>query len=314
MSSSSKSNLFRIVTAITVAAIFMLFCKWVFETGALTAISRFKQELNQAEYAAHAEDEIKHRCAASDQSSSTECIRKIVESTNEHKRAEGDLIAQSDMSLWAFWMVIISGAGSCVTAVGVYWVKETLSATEDMVREAQKTTAAAEKSLVEAQKANVMTTLFSVGAQNAANAQLRAYITVVNAEKSESSTAKQFVCAVQFKNCGQTPAYDVVIKRGYGIYDENIVSGDSYGERDVESTDPTVVGPAQVFQGKIRVELSLKTKREIASKSNRLILYGEIEYVDVFKEKRSTLFNLAVSEIGTKSESIYPVGKLNDCT
>ena len=104
----------------------------VFQTGYLLGIDAGEYQANSDTYAHHAEQEIRSTCAGLDGVAQTECISRVVESANQHERAEGDLVAQRNMARWALWMLIVTGLMAFVTAIGVYYVWRTLLATQDM--------------------------------------------------------------------------------------------------------------------------------------------------------------------------------------
>ena len=67
-------------------------------------------------------------------------------------RDEQDLQAQRSMAVWARWMALFSLAAVFVTAAGVWFVRDTLVATREMVREAQRGTAAANRAADETRR------------------------------------------------------------------------------------------------------------------------------------------------------------------
>jgi thiamine kinase-like enzyme len=83
-------------------------------------------------YAEHTGYEIQRTCLGLDAVAQAECVERIVKASNEYQRAEYDLIAQSEMSTWAFWMLWVTLGMALVTTVGVYYVWRTLKATQDI--------------------------------------------------------------------------------------------------------------------------------------------------------------------------------------
>ena len=69
----------------------------------------------------------------------TQCIREIIQSTNEDTRSESDLQAQRGMERWAFWMLVIASVGTFGSFVGVYLVWSTFNATRDANNTSRKT-------------------------------------------------------------------------------------------------------------------------------------------------------------------------------
>lgn len=71
-----------------------------------------------------------------DERAARKCVVDAIEASQEKSDSRQDLYAQQDMALWAFLMMLISGATVFVTGVGVYYVRETLTATRSAVQAA----------------------------------------------------------------------------------------------------------------------------------------------------------------------------------
>lgn len=126
MSVRERGLIFKIVTAVSTAVIVLLILTWAYDTGRLVGITESEYERHSDAYARHAQEDIQERCLLSEPVAQAECIREVVEATREDERAERDLIAQSEMALWAFWMLIVTGVTAAVTGIGVYYVRSTL--------------------------------------------------------------------------------------------------------------------------------------------------------------------------------------------
>lgn len=156
-------------------------------------VSESKYEVNSRSYARHAEEDIERRCLGLDPTSSAKCIQDVIESTNESQRAEQDLIAQGDMALWAFWMLIITISMTAVTGLGVVFVWRTLIATQKM----------------------------AVDARAIGRAQVRAYIstTLVCSWANDDTSGK--ITGINFRivqeNVGASPAFDVELSTNIEI-------------------------------------------------------------------------------------------------
>jgi hypothetical protein len=125
-----------------------------------------EREANSDTYARHAQDEINSACAGLDGTAQTECIVRVVEATNEHKRSESDLNAQRNMAKWALLMLLATLAMAATTVFGVYYVWRTLLTTREI-----------------------------------GEAQVRAYVYVTNVKISVTSNALK----VEFTNLGNSP-------------------------------------------------------------------------------------------------------------
>jgi hypothetical protein len=80
---------------------------------------------NSDTYATHAEQEIRDECLILETTSSVECIRRVLEATNEHERSEADLKAQERMASWAFYMFIASSIATVSTLYGLFLIRQT---------------------------------------------------------------------------------------------------------------------------------------------------------------------------------------------
>lgn len=106
---------------------------FAFEVASSRERARYEQQ-RTSEYAGNAEADIRRTCIGVDDSAQAECIRQVVETGNEHQRAERDLSAQQEMARWAFYMLAVSSAGLVITAVGIYYVRDTLIETRKSVQ------------------------------------------------------------------------------------------------------------------------------------------------------------------------------------
>lgn len=141
-----------------------------------------------------------------------QCIRKIIEATNEQDRAERDLVAQTDMSLWALWMLVVSGFALALTTIGVWFVyetagyaKATLAHTEsankaawEMVEDSRKTVKFSEKAADVSREALIATD----------RPWIKVEVDICDAlifEESEISIKVRFT----LRNIGRSPATNV---------------------------------------------------------------------------------------------------------
>ena len=121
-----------------------------------------------------------------------EAIGTNPKTKREEKRAETDLKAQTDMAFWAMWVFIAAAIQAVITAIGIYYVRNTLKATRDAVAETKAATA-------------VTATAVSDARRNAER-ELRAYFAVVPGPLRISDGL--YVRLIQ-SNVGQTPARNV---------------------------------------------------------------------------------------------------------
>ena len=83
-------------------------------------------------YQRYSEEQIHNTCLNGNGGDIEKCVAVIINNTNEHQRAQDDLVAQSEMARWAFYMFIATVVMAGITGVGVIFVWLTLRATRDM--------------------------------------------------------------------------------------------------------------------------------------------------------------------------------------
>lgn len=138
MPKSDRGTGFKALTAFTCLLIAGLSVALVFHLGWKNGNAEGEYEANTDTYAKHAQDEIEDCFALTDRSSVPECVRNVVKAQNEHERAEADLVAQTEMGLWALGMLVVTSAMAVVTGFGVYYVWKTLLATQRMALDARE--------------------------------------------------------------------------------------------------------------------------------------------------------------------------------
>ena len=102
-----------------------------------------ERNYHSASYERHASDKIRSTCLSGEGGDVSECITKVIKATNEDQRAQDDLVAQTEMATWAFWMLIATIVVTGITGLGVFYIWLTLKATQEMSREAARGTIAA---------------------------------------------------------------------------------------------------------------------------------------------------------------------------
>ena len=117
------------------------------------AIGEYVEKSNT--YARQADEQIKECIAFTDDALKSVCIREVVDATNENERAESDLVAQTEMSLWALCMLIATIIMTLITAAGVWFVKGTLEQSMLATKAAQAAVAATQESSRDANRAYV---------------------------------------------------------------------------------------------------------------------------------------------------------------
>jgi len=177
---------FKVVTGAFVIAVMTLLVASIFSSGTKYGEAIAYREAGTRHDSERAEYEIEERCLSGLVSSRAECVRNIIETTDEHYRAHQDLVAQTEMALWAFWMMIVSVGMALITLIGVYYVWMTLLATQGI----------------------------AVDTRRIGEAQVRAYLSTkeVFFEITSLLPAPVGEFLVSISNSGQSPALNVTIK------------------------------------------------------------------------------------------------------
>ena len=158
-----------------------------FYVGSQIGESRGEGNKHTAEYERHAEKKIRATCLSGQGGDIAECVAKVIRSTNEHQRAQDDLVAQTEMARWAFYMLVATVVVAVITGAGVYYVWRTLSITREI-----------------------------------GEAQTRAYLTLEDANlrvsyEADQSTTLEFTGKVT--NTGQSPASAVESNYKFHVFD-----------------------------------------------------------------------------------------------
>ena len=226
----------------------------------------------------------------------TRCIREVVETTNEHYRSEYDLIAQREMAIWAFWMVIVSVGSVVTTGIGIIYVARTLREARETTKAAVRGAIAAEETVKEAREATKAAidgteAAFEANAIASRNAerQLRAYVLVESSQVLIDENGLGGVL-LTFKNSSQTPAIDLVIACHMKVElvgsltelepvqfnptaSKFSVSASGGRDKKVGPVQPSIVGALQSGQ-------------------SQMIIWGEARYSDIFGRPHWSRFHL----------------------
>lgn len=112
--------------------------------GASATRYRVEQEQASQAYTENATKEVRSECAS--RSDRATCEREIEEASREGQRNQKDLEAQRGMSDWAFWLLVISAFQFPATLAALVFVKRTLDATWEAVKDTGEATEAMRKS------------------------------------------------------------------------------------------------------------------------------------------------------------------------
>lgn len=176
------------------AVILGLICLVIVALGAWTAgyLSEQRQQTNRAtrQFDGIVDEYIARACIGMDHPALIKCIADAKEISREDRRAEFDLRAQENMARWALWLLALSAITTVVTAVGIYYVRETLVASHRSTDIAQE-----------------------IGV-----AQVRAYISISNVTFHRFND--KFSIHAAIGNSGNSPARNVQID--FAVYEMNM--------------------------------------------------------------------------------------------
>lgn len=209
----------------------------------------------------HAEATLEANILPCPSQTDNECILRALQSTREYQRAEANLNAQKDMAKWALAMVIISGAGTAVSLLGILFIADTLRATR---------------------KGNRIN-------RRIGEAQSRAYLAAVSM-KLERTTTTHFKVIVEINNTGITPAWDLRVS--CVVRFEQINSGVVVNTFSVPSDENGVLTnhrrehpAAERREPHFNFVITEEQTTAISAGSWRIIGIVEIEYFDVFGKR-----------------------------
>lgn len=162
--------------------------------GALNGRQAERRHQAPADYSQAAKADAERSCVGREPSAAFECIYEKVESSQDQARAEQDLSAQQRAADSALASALIALLTFIITAIGVWFVKRTLDATLEAVKDTGEAT-------VEMRRSNDI-------AQDVSVKQLRAYIDYRSAKIV--AEADSSIIEVELTNAGQTPARKIM--------------------------------------------------------------------------------------------------------
>jgi hypothetical protein len=176
--------------------------------------------------------------------------------SNDSKLAQADLVAQQEMADWAFGAMI----GGFLTMIGsfaaLYFIRETLQATQDTLQEARDRNAI----------------------------EMRAYVVVIPKGIEQDVGSFEFRGQVEIHNIGKTPAHNVSTKvrmKTSDFHESNFKTN-----RFKNLAQRTLLPDARMRQGTKNTGLV----SDFMDQSEFIFVYGRVDYTDYLQERRSTMF------------------------
>lgn len=306
MSKRDRGTGFKIVTWLAVVLVTVLLMVLIFDSGSEYGIAVSQYERNSNAYARHAEQDIEGKCLDLDTIASVKCIRDVVEATNEHELSERDLVAQTEMALWAFWMLLVTATVAVITAVGVIFVWKTLVATQVMARDTREIGEAQVRAYLSVQEVEV-----EIGREgfHGSSLTLTLSFTVKNFGQSPARGIRADIAWNRSKAVGSEDVSDIPANDGEPV---KIRARTSLEELSItEGATPTVRLWAEVKLQYRTVFMKSEAEAEIRSR-----LYGfDVELVDSFTAKARVLASerFTVPRIGDFAEvTVNAFGEIID--
>lgn len=150
-------------------------------------------------------------------------------------------------------------------------------------------------------------------------AQLRAYIWVAESSINDVVGADYVHPVLKIQNSGQTPATDVIqwANQIFGPYPLGHLIKELPGRLEPEGASKSYLGPGGCLflEPKAQRLYSPQEKAAINAKTGAIYVWGEINYVDAFREDRSTKFILFKGgDMGTQGPQLYSYRDGNEAT
>lgn len=242
----------------------------ILETGFYLGQTYGEQQANSDTYARSAAEDIESLCLGGEPTSVASCIRQVTEATNEHERAQRDLVAQQRMQLWALWLLGVSGFGTAIAGYGLVLLRRTWF-------EAKAATNAA-------QDAVAVT-------RDLGQRQVRAYVSILGANVFDCGIGKQPKIVITIKNTGQSPAKNLKIRSVFA----HGTDASLRPKLKLDSRAPPVAlelgaGLELNHGGEITSIMTEPWLRKIASGKEQFLAAGFITYKTVFGETRRVTF------------------------
>ena len=261
---------FAVVTGLFACSVAALLLAGVFDAGRSKGKAEGEYVANSDAYAAHAKQEIERCGLGSDPAINAICVAGVVKATNENERAEADLVAQSEMALWARWMLIVTTLATLLTGIGVLFVRRSLT----LNREA-----------IAAALAAVNVT------REIGERQIRAYLSAVDAVGTNFAKEGVPDLALKIINPGQSPARNCKVMAAVFLAH---FGGDDFFVKipappNARSKSEIAAGGGVTINRKLD-PLSERQIDDLRSGYLTVVFAGYVVYQDVFRKTRRLTF------------------------
>ena len=255
-----------------------------------------RRDETPAAYAQAAKADAQRACVEAKNAASFDCIYEKVHASQEQARGEEDLRAQQKAANSALLSAIISLLALIVTGAGVWFVKRTLAATLEAVKDTRKATVAV-------QEANEI-------AREGIEKQSRAYVypegpfPAIRQDNANQNFGWGF--AVNWKNSGNTPALSESMLIWVEVVD-GVLPMDFQFDRTADDHVSAVFGPNMALSS-VHAWVSAGGIKKVFAGEKTLYLWGWVKYRDVFPAtpERQTRFCYRLSVTGDPTKAVGP--------
>lgn len=238
----------------------------IYAVGQNFGVSAGRDQVTAREHYEQAKRDNLEACTIAEGLTPVECIAEAIESAQDQSDSRQDLFAQRDMANFTFWILIFTGCTFGITGLGVWYVKRTLDATLQAVKD----TGDATKAMV---RQNELT-------EAAQRPWLAIEATVTECEIGAERTHLRFSARVT--NLGKMVAERCAVRT---VFFEDDTS--DRGERKIEDTRINTVKSAQGDLPKGCAPYPILPKQDTTVDTVRDVI-GHLTWVDlnIYSEKR----------------------------
>lgn len=207
-----------------VGLVLAVFLAW--GIGWIQAREEYKREYTPKAYAEAAKKDAETACIGNDPRAVFDCVNEKTKAAYQTAHDEQDLSAQQRAASSSLASAVLNFLALTLSGVGVWYVKRTLDATLEAVKDTSRATQAMEEAnriaksaridqMGESNRVRFREMLERKRVSEAEQRQLRAYIGVTSWQQITVSDKQIF--EIDIKNFGQTPASDLRISRALVI-------------------------------------------------------------------------------------------------
>jgi len=266
----------KIGGALVLAAL-AIWAVWSMSAYQTRSVLLSEQHAKQAE---RSPEDIESACSELAGPPLVDCVARQIEASRDDRRAEYDLGAQDRMATWAFWMMLVGAGTMALTGWALYFVRGTLDATREAVRDTGEATIAMKEANEIARQAN--------------EATLRAWIFMdtMNLSEREDGEKKWWDLLLFVKNSGQSPAKHVTVKISWKV---TPVPGETIDH--VVDSWPEPNGSGVLAPGASTMGAAIELTWEQLS-SQWISVRCQVDYIDAITGKeRATSFRIVAKSI-----------------